>query len=120
MPKIFITHAEANAHVARALVGLLQTGTRIDQADVFCSSDEGQGIQTGSDIRGTIRSSLEETSLAIPLISDEYLISDWCQWELGAIWLKQCRVFPLFIRPSDPGDLGGPLQGIRGEYIDDT
>jgi len=118
--KIFITHAEANKDVAQALVRLLQTGTRFSQRDVFCSSDEGQGIQTGMDLRTVIRTSLNDTLLAIPLITDEYWLSDWCQWELGAIWLKQCEVFPLFVQPFLPTDVKGPLQGIRGEFVDDT
>jgi hypothetical protein len=119
--KIFITHAESDEPLARALVKLLRLGTNAGDR-VFCSSIEGLGVPTGESIGEYIRDNVEKSALIILVISPAYLNSLYCHYELGAIWAYQKPTFPFILPGASYRDLPSPLGGssIRAETITDS
>jgi hypothetical protein len=118
--RIFVTHASADKPLADAVVQLLRLGTNVKQRQIFCSSVEGAGIPTGKRLLGYLRKRLRNTAFAIPLITENYLASPFCQWELGALWVLRTDTFPLVAKPVLPTSLVGPLVDTKVEYLDDA
>lgn len=60
-----------------------------------------------------IQKQLQDTHLVVPLITPAYLDSVFCQWELGAAWVREVEMFPIRVDPVTHGELPGPLQQIH-------
>lgn len=123
--RVFITHSSLDKELAEELVNFVRLATGLSPSEVFCSSIEGYGIPTGASFMNFIRSQLWNTKLVVPLITPAYLDSVFCQWELGAVWVRrQLHIFPLMVKSVDHSMLPAPLaqlqvaelnpQGLRG------
>ena len=85
MSDIFISHSCKDAYLAEKLITLLVNGLDIKKSDVFCSSIYGT-ISSGSDFANIIRNELLDCKLSVLIVTKNYLDSQFCLAELGAIW----------------------------------
>ena len=99
MGSIFISHASKDKDVADQLLSLLCVGIGIHASEVFCTSLGGLGVSVGKDDTETIRQNLLKSSVAFTLVSNRFLESWFCHYELGAFWLTGRPVYVLLIPP---------------------
>lgn len=119
MPIIFISHSVADKPVIDDLFDLLQTGCDLRRKDIFCSSVEGAGIQTGEDFIEWIQGKLETSNLIILFLTENYYASRFCVAEMGAAWSLRKDVFPLVV-PGIDRDPGAVLLGSQTARVDET
>lgn len=112
-PRVFVTHSSIDRALADRIVHALRMGTDVRRARIFCSSIEGCGVPTGADFMTYIQRQLQDTKLVVPLITPAYLDSIFCQWELGAAWVQNVRMFPIKVDAVDHTELVGPLHTMQ-------
>jgi hypothetical protein len=125
--KVFISHSSRDKELVAALTDLLTESGLLSNSDLFVSSIDGFDVDDGVDFLDDIRTNLSEATLAITLLTPAYLDSEFCTWELGAIWAMgiawvPVRVglkpdgLPLLIRTRQARELGkAALGSIRSE-----
>ncbi|TYS51237.1 toll/interleukin-1 receptor domain-containing protein [Bacillus infantis] len=122
LTKIFISHSSRDAHLARSLMDMLQTQFNLHRSNFFLTSDD--ELKIGEDWIETIRSGLEEASIVLPLITPNFLESQFCLCELGASWVNKTGLVPVIIPPLNHNALENTpystwLQTITLNSIDD-
>lgn len=123
--RVFITHSTLDKDLAEALVSYVRLATGLSASRVFCSSIDGFGIPTGQRFMTFIQEQLWNTALVVPLVTPAYQDSLFCQWELGAVWVRpDLPLFPIKVKQVPHSRLPAPLaelqvaeittQGLRG------
>ena len=93
MLKVFISHADVDSDIARALQAWIHT-TFLGGVAVFVSSD-GRSIAPGEDWRGKIEEALRQASIALIVCTESSLSRPWLGFEAGAAWMNHAKVVPL-------------------------
>ena len=119
MSIIFISHSVADKPVIDDLYDLLQTGCDLRREDIFCSSVEGAGIETGEDFIKWIQDKLETSDLIILFLTENYYASRFCVAEMGSAWSLKKDIFPLVV-PGIDRDPGAVLLGNQTAQVDGT
>ena len=118
---IFISHAATDKGIADRVVDLLNTAIGIDvQNAVFCTSLEGMKIPPGKDFKDFVKDQIQEPQIVVLLISQNYLVSQFCLAELGASWAMSHRIIPFLIPPVTFDDLKAVLTGVHALRIEDA
>lgn len=99
MQKIFISHATADAEMVNALMDMVQSQFNLTRGNFFNTSDE--QLTIGENWIEEIRKGMEESTLIMPVITPNYLESDFCLCELGAAWVNVRNLLPLIVAPLD-------------------
>lgn len=93
---IFISHSSKNINIVEPLVDFLKAlGIKSDQ--IFCSSIEGNGVKNGLRIPDECKKQIQAANLVVYLITNDFLKSDFCIQELGAMWLSADKNKRFFI-----------------------
>lgn len=94
---LFISHAEKDKKIAKALVDLLyQLGLK--EENLFCSSISEIGVPLKEDIYEYLRNLLDSDELIpIFMLSKNYYNSAACLNEMGAVWIKQKNYFTFLL-----------------------
>lgn len=114
---LFLSHAVADAPVTRAFVNLLESGIGVPPKNIFCTSNKGQGIRPGFEFKASIRENLDDATIVIALISENYYNSPFCMCELGGSWLQAKDFIPILIPPIRFGDMKAVLVGLQALRI---
>jgi hypothetical protein len=117
--RIFISHAAADAELARAVTELLRLGADASAREIFCTSLPATGIPSGQDFVDYVRDRLAGAELVVQLITPAYLDSAFCLCELGAQWVLAKDAFPLLVPPITYDDLQAVQRQIHVGRIDD-
>lgn len=117
MSLIFISHSIADKPVVDDLFDLLQMGCNLKREDIFCSSVEGAGIETGKDFVEWIYGKLYDSKFVILFVTPNYFASRFCVAEMGAAWALKKDVFPLVI-PEMPRGAGAVLIGKQTAVVE--
>lgn len=99
MVKIFISHATTDGDLATELMDLLQNQFNLTRDDFFHTSDS--QLEYGGNWIEQIRKGMEDASIILPIITPNYLESEFCLCELGASWVNQQSLVPVIIPPLD-------------------
>ncbi|MGE6601478.1 toll/interleukin-1 receptor domain-containing protein [Lysinibacillus fusiformis] len=99
MSKIFISHSTKDGDLAIKLMDLLQNQFNLSRPNFFLTSDE--ELKYGGDWIEEIREGMEDANIILPLITPNYLESQFCLCELGAAWINQIALVPVIIPPLD-------------------
>ncbi|MDB5440344.1 MAG: Two-component response regulator [Caulobacteraceae bacterium] len=99
MSEIFISHAVADAKLAKLLTNFLKEAVGVQQDDLFCSSVPGHGIPLGDDFNAYIKDKIQSPRLVILLMTPAYMESWFCLMELGAAWAKSHRTMAVIVPP---------------------
>lgn len=94
-PRVFISHAHADAALARALVELMKEQYSVSVDDLCCTSVEPHGLHPGSRTSSQLRSALRNAQAVIGLMTQAGLQSSWVLFELGASWGLGKSTYPL-------------------------
>ena len=98
-PKVFLSHAAADDALAAEFTRLLASGLGITGKEVFCSSLPGRKIPGGFNFVDHIKKSLEDSQVVVLLITENYLVSQFCLAEIGASWIFKDQVVPVVVPP---------------------
>jgi hypothetical protein len=98
--KIFISHSKDDKILANDFIVLLVAGVGINSNDIFCSSLEGHGVPIGIDFVKHIQDHMKQADVIIPIITSNFMQSQFCLTELGAAWALD-KAFPLAVPPID-------------------
>lgn len=107
--KIFISHSNKDIKIIDAFVEkILILGLEISSERIFCTSMDGNGVQSGQYIPDRLREEIHKSSLALLFISKNYKSSEICLNEVGAAWvtLEKESVIPLLFPDIDFNELG--------------
>lgn len=117
--RLFISHSSADQDLADAFVDLLETGIQgLSSSHIFCTSLEGLGIPAGMNFVEHIRGQLSGCTAFIPLVSSNYVRSDFCLCELGATWALLNRMLPVIAPAFDTDRVPGILRGVQYKKLD--
>jgi hypothetical protein len=111
--KVFISHATSDADLVDAIVRLLEGGIGVPYAQIFCSSQKGQGIRPGVDFKEDIRKNLDDATVVLAVVSQNFYASQFCLCELGGVWLKAARTIPLLVPPLKTSELSAVVAGVQ-------
>ena len=98
--KVFISHSSKDSVVVKSLVDILADPIGIPHPEIFATSAEGTGIESGEEWRNAIRDSLLDSAVVILLLSEHYRQSEICLNEMGAAWASDALVIPLTLPPT--------------------
>lgn len=95
--RVLISHAEADAKAAGEIARFIELVCRLDKRQILCTSVDGYGLDPGEEWIYALRQSVRDGDLIIFLISEAFLSSDFCGFELGAAWMAedQLQRFPM-------------------------
>lgn len=110
-PRLFLSHAHADADLADAFVDLLQTGCDVAASDLTATAVEGTGLTPGRPFQDDLLRRLKRADLVVQLITPSFWASPYCLCEVGAQWAMQRPCVPLIVPPLTVADLQGALQG---------
>ncbi|WP_186320426.1 toll/interleukin-1 receptor domain-containing protein [Fictibacillus phosphorivorans] len=105
MSKIFISHSTADGDFATRLMDLLQNQFNLTRDNFFLTSDE--ELEVGDNWIEEIRKGMEDANIIMPIITNNFLDSQFCLCELGASWINQKALVPIIIPPLDYHALDG-------------
>ena len=111
--RVFISHSNRDAELARALIDLLQAALPITGDDTRCSSLDGYRLPGGVSVDQQLRFEVHDAKLVIGLLTPNSLRSAYVAFELGARWGAEKPMIPLLASGITPDDLEGPLAGIN-------
>lgn len=86
MGTIFISHCTKDIEKVNELMEFLQVGMGIGREQIFCTSVNGT-LRPGTDFIQSIKGAMKDCKVVIPLISENYMKSNFCFMELGAAWI---------------------------------
>jgi len=120
--KILISHAAKDKSLADQIVDrLLNNGCDVPVSEIFCTSLEGSPIPPGSkNFIEVIRQNIQDPSLVILLLTENYFCSTFCQCELGATWAMDLPTFPLVVAPINKATLKATLAVTQAGDIDNA
>lgn len=122
MTKIFISHSTADGDFAIKLMDMLQGQFNLRRQDFFLTSDE--ELMVGGNWIEQIRQGMQDASIVLPIITPNYLDSQFCLCELGAAWVNQQALVPVIIPPLNYKALDNTpyrswMQAITLSSVDD-
>lgn len=106
--KIFISHASKDQKIVVSFTEkILELGLGIkSKTEIFNTSIEDAGIQSGEDFKARIKKELTDASAVILIITDNYKKSEACLNEMGAAWALELNVIPFILEPINHSSVG--------------
>lgn len=93
--KMFISHSTKNLNIVDQLIALIKN-VGIKSIDFFCSSRNGEGVESGNKINDRIIEGLRKARYIVYVITQDFLGSEYCMQELGMGCLRQkCQCYYL-------------------------
>ncbi|SNQ45910.1 conserved hypothetical protein [Frankia canadensis] len=91
MARIFISHANVDVELARAVRTLLAD----DHHDIFLDIDPSDGITPGEDWEEYLYRQLEAADAVLCIVTKHYVASKWCHTEVAMAKARGVRVIPI-------------------------
>lgn len=114
--KIFISHASKDKEFVSEIIDLLR-GVGLKQAEIFCTSFEGYGIDLGENFLDRIKDELGNEVLVLFVLTKNFYASEVCLCEMGATWVNAKRCIPLLIPPFAYSDIKGVFPQTQGLHV---
>ena len=119
MTRIFISHSHSDEAIAYKLVNFLLAALRIEEEEIFCSSNPDQGLSYSfSSVPDQLKKELKNSEALIVLITTDSLHSAWIPFEAGAFWPTDKLMIPILGPGLTLDDLQGPLKSLLSISID--
>ena len=116
--KIFISHSSEDKQIVDAFVKNILIGVfNLEHTEIFCTSLDGMGIETGDQWRDAIKQSLNDAKIVFLIITPNYKSSEICLNEMGAAWIVCDNVIPLIINPITFKQIGPLMNVTQGEDL---
>lgn len=104
MKKIFISHSSKDKELVFAFTKFLRLGLNLGRDEISCSSLSGC-LPTGEAFIPAIKKAIQDCGITILLITDNFLKSQFCLAEMGAVWALGQTIFPLLVPPVTHKDI---------------
>jgi TIR domain-containing protein len=117
---LFLSHAVDDKPLADALKQAIVSSVGLNPTELFYSSGTGSGIPSGKNFVDYMAEKMRDAKAVVALITPNYLASQFCMAELGAVWYGSKDFFPLCSPAIDRAKLKATLTGIQVEKIDDA
>jgi len=117
--RIFISHAGADAEIARRLIHLIKAGLEAPTGSVRCTSVDGYALDGGDDAAEVLRENLRVCSVVLGVLTEASISSCYVLMELGAAWAFKKRAIPLIGPGISFSDIPGPFKDIHALKKDD-
>ena len=115
--RVFISHASADAALAKKLIDLIEAGLEAPDGTIRCTSVDGYKLHAGDDAPETLRGNLQECSVVIGLLTEASVTSSYVLMELGAAWaFKKTAILLLHGVAFD--QLPGPFKDVHALRLD--
>lgn len=97
--RIFVSHAASDSVLAQGVARLIQRACNLDRRQILCTSVTEYGLDAGEEWIEALRVTIRDGDLMVFLISDAFLASDFCGFELGAAWVMKTEQqrFPILL-----------------------
>ncbi len=119
MTRIFISHSHSDEAISHKLVNFLLAALRIEEEEIFCSSNPDQGLDYRfNGVPDQLKEKLKNSSALIVLITSDSLHSAWIPFEAGSFWTTDKTVIPILGPGLTHDDLPGPLRSLLSIPID--
>jgi hypothetical protein len=116
MKRVFISHSTNDREYVEHLIDLLE-GIGVPSESIFCTSVEGYGIPLGDNPLERIRRELNEETVVLFVLSNNFYNSAACLCEMGAVWVRTIFHIPILIPPFSFSCLKGLLPFSQGMEI---
>lgn len=116
--KIFISHSSLDKEIVSDLIEMLEL-IGVKSENIFCSSIQGYGVSLGEDFLQRIKDELNEKTLVLFVLSENFYQSPVCLCEMGATWIKTTKHIPILIPPFNYSQIKGVINNIQGLKIDE-
>lgn len=114
--KVFISHASADKLIVGELIEMLkQIGLRHGQ--IFCTSFPEYSIPLGANYLDWLRKELNENTLVLFVLSQDFYKSPICLSEMGATWALSKEHIPIMVPPFTYDDTKGPFPLSQGMVV---
>lgn len=95
--KTFISHSSLDRELVLPFINnILVLGLGISIEDIYCSSISGLGTKAGEDFTSDIKTKLKGADLVFLIFSDNFYESITCVQEMGAAWILNKAIIPLY------------------------
>ncbi|WP_186370720.1 toll/interleukin-1 receptor domain-containing protein [Shouchella miscanthi] len=101
--KIFFSHASKDESFVTSLIDLIQVTLELKRDEFFYTS--GGEIRSGDKWLDRIRVELDKSDLVVAIVTPNFLESSYCHIELGASWIKELKVVPIMVPPTNKDSL---------------
>lgn len=110
---IFFSHSTADADIVQKFVNILGT----DGMEAFYSSNPETGIAGGERIMSKINQAISGCDLFIPVITENYIRSMYCMYELSVVaFLRETSKIPLIIPIAASRELYERVSSILRQF----
>jgi hypothetical protein len=116
--RIFISHAGADAALAKALIDLIEAGLEVPTGSIRCTSVPGYKLDGGDDAPEVLRENLKVCSVVLGMLTKKSISSSYVVMELGAAWAFKKRAIPLIGPGATFDNLPGPFKDIHALKMD--
>jgi hypothetical protein len=116
--RIFISHAGADAALAKALIDLIEAGLEVPTGSIRCTSVPGYKLDGGDDAPEVLRENLKVCSVVLGMLTKKSISSSYVLMELGAAWAFKKRAIPLIGPGATFDSLPGPFKDIHALKMD--
>lgn len=123
--KIFLSHSSKDEVLVDKLTDLLTTGCGVRADAILVTTLPGKGIPAGeSNYIEYLKKRLQQSSLVVLVLSENYFASQFCLCELGASWGLSLPTFPLVVPPLKKSEVKATLAVTQsgmvgdGDYLD--
>lgn len=98
--KIFISHAVDDAKYVKLVEDLLVDFCGIKRRNIFRSSGKYNGITPGENFRKFMKDEISKCSLVLSLVTPLYKEREFCQMEVGGVWVLDKPCIPIVTEGS--------------------
>lgn len=116
--KVFISHASQDVAFVEELIELLEL-IGVQSESIFCTSFASYGIDLGENFLDAIRDELNDDTLVLFVLSENFYSSKVCLCEMGATWVQTKDHIPIVVPPFDFADITGVIPLTQGLKIND-
>lgn len=106
---IFISHSSKDSEFAVSLVRFLRVALRLSSSQILCTSVEETQLIGGAKEDEKLRQEIFDSKVFVAVLSPTSINSIYVQFELGARWGANKKIFPLLLPSLDLKQISGPL-----------
>lgn len=110
---LFVSHASADADLAKALVHAVERAFNISARQILCSSVEGYRLEGGARTSDTLRAVIATAPAFAAILTPQSIVSSYVLFELGARWGVGKQISPLLARGATADVVPGPLKELN-------
>jgi len=117
--RVFISHSSDDVFFVEELVDFLEL-VGLPKESIFCTSLAGYGIDLGENFLDTIRDELQNDTLVLFVLTQNFYSSPVCLCEMGAVWVQTKDHIPIIVPPFDFSDIKGVIPLTEGFKLNDA